>query len=260
MKKLFKISALATAMVLAAGCQEKAAQAPAEVIVELNTDDQKAAYAIGASLGDFAIQTLAQQDEFGVVLDRETVKAGIVDALAGKSKMDEAAMTTALKAHEQRMTTAVQEQSKKKLEATKKASTDYLAANAEKEGVTTTKSGLQYQVVTKGTGPMPTADDTVTVHYTGKLTDGTVFDSSVERGEPATFPLANVIKGWTEGVALMPVGSKYTFTIPAELAYGDQDLGTIPAGSTLVFDVELLSIAPKEDAKPAAKAKTPARG
>ena len=119
----------------------------------------------------------------------------------------------------------------------------FLAENGKKKGVTTTASGLQYEVLKEGTGPKPLATDQVNVHYHGTLIDGKVFDSSVERGEPITFPLQGVIKGWTEGVQLMPVGSKWRFTIPSDLAYGDQGAGEdIGPGETLIFDVELLGI------------------
>lgn len=249
MKKVIKISALAAAVLLAVGCQEKTIEAPAvDSKVELNTDDQKAAYAIGASVGNFASQTLKQQEELGVALDRELVKSGLMDALADQVKMNDEEMGSALRVHEQKMNTVVQEKTKKKREKTLNSGTTYLEENAKKEGVSVTESGLQYEVIKQGEGPKPVAADTVTVHYTGKLTDGTVFDSSKQRGQPATFPLANVIKGWTEGVALMPVGSEYRLTIPAELAYGDQEVGTIPAGSVLVFDVELISIEGKDEA------------
>ncbi|PKG55356.1 peptidylprolyl isomerase [Shewanella sp. Choline-02u-19] len=119
----------------------------------------------------------------------------------------------------------------------------FLAENKLKEGVSTTASGLQYQVLAAGDGTVhPKASDTVTVHYHGTLIDGTVFDSSVERGEPIDFPLNRVIKGWTEGVQLMVVGEKTRFFIPSELAYGNRSAGKISGGSTLIFDVELISI------------------
>lgn len=118
----------------------------------------------------------------------------------------------------------------------------YLAENALKDGVTTTASGLQYEVIKMGKGPKPAATDKVKVHYHGTLIDGTVFDSSVDRGEPITFGLNQVIPGWTEGVQLMPVGSKFRFVIPQELAYGSRQMGNIPPYSTLIFEVELLGI------------------
>ncbi|WP_297895781.1 FKBP-type peptidyl-prolyl cis-trans isomerase [Shewanella sp.] len=120
---------------------------------------------------------------------------------------------------------------------------EFLAQNKTKEGVITTASGLQYQVLTQGEGTVhPKASDTVTVHYHGTLIDGTVFDSSVDRGEPIAFPLNRVIKGWTEGVQLMVVGDKYRFFIPSDLAYGNRSTGKIGGGSVLIFDVELLKI------------------
>jgi FKBP-type peptidyl-prolyl cis-trans isomerase FklB len=119
----------------------------------------------------------------------------------------------------------------------------YLAENGKRKGVATTASGLQYEVLKEGTGPKPAVTDSVNVHYHGTLIDGKVFDSSVERGEPTSFPLQGVIRGWTEGLQLMPVGSKWRFHIPSDLAYGDQAQGDdIPPGSTLIFDVELLGI------------------
>ena len=122
----------------------------------------------------------------------------------------------------------------------------FLAENGKKADVKTTASGLQYIVVKEGEGAQPTAEDEVTVHYTGKLINGQVFDSSVNRGEPATFPLNRVIPGWTEGVQLMKEGAKYTFFIPSDLAYGPQGVpGAIPPHSTLIFDVELIKVMKK---------------
>ncbi len=124
---------------------------------------------------------------------------------------------------------------------------DYLAKNKERKGVITTASGLQYEVLKEGAGERPTATDTVAVHYEGRLTDGTVFDSSYQRGEPAVFRLDQVIPGWTEGVQLMRPGAKYRFTIPPELGYGTEGAGgVIPPNAVLVFDVELLAVAPRQ--------------
>ena len=119
----------------------------------------------------------------------------------------------------------------------------FLEENSKKEGITTTESGLQYEVLTKGEGASPTKDDKVTVHYTGTLIDGTVFDSSVDRGEPATFGVTQVIKGWTEALQLMSVGDKFRLFIPSDLAYGQRGSGAkIAPNSTLIFEVELLKI------------------
>lgn len=130
-----------------------------------------------------------------------------------------------------------------KAESNLKAGQEFLAANKQKPGITELPSGLQYEIITEGQGPKPMAFNTVTCHYHGTLIDGTIFDSSVQRGKPASFPLNQVIKGWTEGVQLMPTGSKWRFFIPPHLGYGDRQVGgTIGPNSTLIFDVELLGI------------------
>ncbi|MCQ2196193.1 MAG: FKBP-type peptidyl-prolyl cis-trans isomerase [Bacteroidaceae bacterium] len=131
---------------------------------------------------------------------------------------------------------------KSKYSATIKAGQDYLAKNAKNKDVVTTESGLQYKVLTKGTGDIPAATDRVKVNYRGTLIDGTEFDSSYKRGEPATFGCNQVIKGWTEALTMMPVGSKWEIYIPQELGYGEREAGKIPPYSTLIFEVELLDI------------------
>ena len=144
------------------------------------------------------------------------------------------------------ITEYLEELSRKAAEAAQSVGKKFLEENGKKENVITTASGLQYEVEKEGTGAQPTASDEVTVHYTGKLLDGTVFDSSVSRGEPATFPLNRVIPGWTEGVQLMKEGAKYTFFIPSDLAYGPQGVpNAIPPHSTLIFDVELIKVVKK---------------
>ena len=137
----------------------------------------------------------------------------------------------------------LQELAAKKTAEMKAVGDKFLAENLKNENVKSTPSGLQYVVEKEGDGAQPTAEDEVTVHYTGKLLDGSVFDSSVNRGEPATFPLNRVIPGWTEGVQLMKEGAKYTFFIPSDLAYGPQGVqGVIPPHSTLIFEVELIKV------------------
>ncbi len=131
-----------------------------------------------------------------------------------------------------------------KLRETISAGNTFLASNKTKAGIKTTASGLQYEVLTQGNGPKPNVTDTVLVHYTGSLTNGTVFESSVTTNKPVEFPLNRVIKGWTEGLQLMPQGSKYKFYIPYTMAYGVNDQGPIPGGSALIFEVELLTVKP----------------
>lgn len=138
----------------------------------------------------------------------------------------------------------MQEQMAKKQEMNKKKGEDFLAENAKKEGVKVTDSGLQYKILKEGEGENPSAENQVKVHYHGTLIDGTVFDSSVDRGEPITFGLNRVIRGWTEGVQLMKPGAKYEFYIPSELAYGQQGSGQIGPDETLIFEVELLEVLP----------------
>jgi FKBP-type peptidyl-prolyl cis-trans isomerase FklB len=137
----------------------------------------------------------------------------------------------------------LQQMKKEKSEANLKAGQEFLAANAKKPGVVTLPSGLQYEIITEASGPKPSATSKVTCHYHGTLIDGTIFDSSVRRGQPATFPLNMVIKGWTEGLQLMPQGSKWRFFIPPQLGYGDRQVSAqIAPNSTLIFEVELLGI------------------
>lgn len=201
------------------------------------TEEQKISYALGMNImGNLA--------ELPIEIDVESVISAIKDVSAGKE--------TALKVEEyhkymqtfqQKVQQAGQQAVAKAAENNKKAGKEFLAENAKKDGVKTTASGLQYKVITEGSGAKPGATSKVKVHYTGKLTDGTVFDSSVQRGEPIDFALNQVIAGWTEGVQLMTPGSKYEFYIPSDLAYGDRGAGNaIPPGATLIFEVELLAV------------------
>ena len=157
--------------------------------------------------------------------------------------MSQEEYNAAMQLCQQKMRAAAQEKAAEAASKMKAASEAFLAENAKKEGVKVTASGLQYEVLSEGTGKQPVPADTVRVHYTGKLLDGTVFDSSVERGEPAEFGLTQVIAGWTEGLQLMKTGSKFRFYIPADLAYGDHGAGnSIPPQAALIFDVELLAV------------------
>jgi len=169
------------------------------------------------------------------MVNADELAKGLKDALEGKSAMD---LNTAQQLFQQEASKA-QEAAKAIANVENKK---FLDANAKKPGVKTTASGLQYQVLRDGDGAKPILQDKVKVHYHGTLVNGTVFDSSVDRGEPISFPLNGVIQGWQEGLQLMPKGSKYRLFIPASLGYGDRPAGKIPANSVLIFDVELLGI------------------
>lgn len=243
------VSALTAALIMA-GCGDKTTSDTAQAesqptkqeAVTLQTMTEKQAYGLGVNFGSQLKSTVEQINAVGLGLDIELVKKGVEDTLAGNPELSpediQAALQELQKQHQEMESAKKAEEGKVFLEEGQK----FLAENAKKDGVTTTDSGLQYEVVEAGDGDSPKATDTVKVHYTGTLIDGTKFDSSVDRGEPATFPLNRVIPGWTEGVQLMQVGSKYRFYVPYDLAYGENGTGSIPPYATLIFDVELLSI------------------
>lgn len=174
-------------------------------------------------------------------LNPDQIAAGIRDVLdSNETKLDDQQIQTLMQAQQMK----AKEKEMAEAAKYKEECEAWLAENATKEGVQTTASGLQYKVMTQGEGPVPSMEDKVSVHYTGTLIDGTKFDSSVDRGQPAEFGVTQVIKGWTEALTMMPVGSKYQLFIPSELAYGAQVRpgGPIPANAALIFDVELLGI------------------
>jgi len=203
---------------------------------------------IGNGLG----QNLKKQN---VEFDPALVADGLKATLAGSKTL---LTTDEAQAVLKEVQTEVQKENQAKMkEAADKNKTDgeaFLAANKDKEGVVTLPSGLQYKILTEGTGPKPTASDTVICNYRGTLVDGKEFDSSYKRGQPATFPVSGVIKGWTEALQLMPVGSKWQLFVPPSLAYGEQGVGNdIMPNSTLIFEVELTGIQEKKEAKPEEK-------
>lgn len=231
-----------------------------ESVTALTTPKQKASYAIGMNWGT----GLHKQ---GVDVDTAALIQGMKDALGGgKTLLTEDEARAALMQLQSEMQAKQQAKAAQEGEANKKEGDAYLAANKGKEGVVTLPSGLQYKILKEGTGPKPTAADSVVCNYRGTLINGNEFDSSYKRGEPATFPVGGVIKGWTEALQLMPVGSKWQLFIPSDLAYGARGTpgGPIGPNSTLVFEVELMSIkdkTPAPDKAPApaaAPAKTPA--
>ncbi|WP_133408037.1 FKBP-type peptidyl-prolyl cis-trans isomerase [Parashewanella tropica] len=248
MKSVYKISLVALAVLGLSACNQEQKTTKDTAGTELTTQAQKESYSVGASIGKYMANHIKEQEELGLPVDRALIVEGFANGLNDKSKLTEEEMQTLLQGLDKRLAekrkSHADEMAKKNLEAGKK----YLEDFAKKPGVVTTKSGLEYQVLEEGKGPKPKATDTVEVHYKGTLIDGTEFDSSYKRNQTVKFQLNRVIPGWTEGVQLMPVGSKFRFVIPSDLAYGDRDMGTIPANSTLIFDVVLKSIV-KEDAK-----------
>jgi len=248
--KLFKPALVAIALASVMGCQQEAKK---EEVVEaapvLETEIQKQAYGLGASIGMYMKRNLAEHEKLGLSLDNELIKKGFLDSLAGKSTMTQEEIQTLLMALDSQMKAKQQEQITKAAEAALAEGQKYLDENAKKEGVMTTESGIQYQVLTAAEGEKPAATDKVRVHYKGTFINGETFDSSYDRGQPIVFPLNGVIRGWTEGVQLMPVGSKYKFTIPSDLAYGPMgNPPRIPGNSVLEFEIELLEIVKPEPA------------
>jgi FKBP-type peptidyl-prolyl cis-trans isomerase len=206
----------------------------------------KISYSIGADIG-----AGLKRSEIDVNID--FLVQGVRESIAGKTSLTEEEMQKTLNDFKMEMMAKREVQRKEAGEKNKVESEKYLAANKTKEGVKTTESGLQYKVVTTGKGPKPTASDTVVVHYRGTLPNGTEFDSSYSRNEPATFPISGVIPGWTEALQLMTVGSKWQIVIPPSLAYGENAPPMIGPNQTLIFEVELLEVK-KDDGKDAGKA------
>lgn len=192
-------------------------------------------YALGAYFGG-----MIKSSDFGE-LNKCEIKKGLNDMMkGGEMDIPEEEIMQVIQSHLMKRMNAIAEMNAAEGES-------FLAENGEKEGVVTLESGLQYKVIEEGAGVSPMAADTVEVHYTGKLLDGTVFDSSVERGEPAKFPLSGVIKGWSEGLTYAKEGGKIELYIPSNLGYGPRGYGNIPANSTLIFEVELLKVFPAEE-------------
>jgi FKBP-type peptidyl-prolyl cis-trans isomerase FklB len=212
-----------------------------EAVTALTSTKQKASYAIGMNWGT----GLHRQ---GIDVDSAALIQGMKDALAGgKTLLTEDEARSALMQLQKEMQEKQQAKAAAEGDANKKEGDAFLAANKTKEGVVTLPSGLQYKILKEGNGPKPTASDSVVCNYKGTLINGTEFDSSYKRGEPATFPVTGVIKGWTEALQLMPVGSKWQLFIPPDLAYGPRGTpgGPIGPNATLIFEVELISIKDK---------------
>ena len=232
-------------MANAATPDSKKSSSAKSTVTASSTDNQKVGYSFGFLMGKGNVEAVPD-------LDIEKFIAGFRDGYGNKtSAITEDDMRKTLIAYKEKHDAQAMKEIQKLAadNATKGAA--FLAENGKKAGVTTTASGLQYEVITAGTGPTPTADDQVQVNYEGKMLDGTVFDSSIARGQPVTFPLTGVITGWTEGLQLMKEGSKYRLFIPAKLAYGETGASTIPPNSVLIFEVELLKVIKPDTATPA---------
>ena len=242
---------LATSLLLlVAGCSkpaEPASAAPAQPTEPAKTEimsketntasyetvEQRVSYGVGHNMASSIIR------QGGLDVDLDSFVAGFKRGLTGEGpEIPEAELQAAFMEIQQRAQAAAAE----KAAANSALALSYLKTNGTKPGVTTTASGLQYEVITAGSGAKPTAEDSVEVHYHGTLVDGTVFDSSVDRGQTASFPVTGVIQGWVEALQLMSVGDKWRLTVPPALGYGDRGQGSIPAGSVLIFEVELIAI------------------
>lgn len=257
MKTRLIVAALAMAAAVASADDGKAkstaaAKGKTKPAVVLKNDDQKIAYTAGFLTG---VNNMRQMPD----VDIDAFVAGIRDAYAKKEPLlNQDEMKAVLETYRGRLEQEAEAKFRVQAETNKAASEKFLAENKQKAGVTVTASGLQYEVLKAATGTTPKASDTVKVHYSGSLTNGEVFDSSRERGEPMSFVLDQVIPGWTEGLQLMPVGSTYRFVIPASLAYGEDAPPVIGPNQTLVFEVELLDIEKPAAAGPASEAATAA--
>jgi FKBP-type peptidyl-prolyl cis-trans isomerase FklB len=223
---LFLIMATAAA----AGCQSGPGSAA------LETDDQKASYGIGRDIG-------AQLAPASAFIDMDALRRGLEDEFADREfAVPPSELQGIMQSFGQRVAQAHQQSTDSLANANRAEGEAFLARNAEKAGVTTTESGLQYEVMREGEGPRPSGGQEVRIHYEGKLVDGTVFDSSYERDTPATFTVGQLINGFNEGLMLMNVGSQYRLVIPGDLGYGAQGQGEIGPHATLIFEVELLAI------------------
>jgi FKBP-type peptidyl-prolyl cis-trans isomerase FklB len=230
MKQLIYPTLAALGLLLTPGA--KGAEA---VPVDLDSPTGRVSYAVGLNVG----MNLKSQ---GVVVDPDAVAQGLRDAFAGRPNLSQEEASQAITSHLQEIRAKAQAKQQEEARVNRAAGAAFLAENAKKDGVKTTASGLQYKVLFEGRGEVPKDNHTVTVHYRGKLIDGTEFDSSFSRNEPTSFGVKGVIPGWTEALLMMRVGAKWELFIPADLAYGDQQRGEhIKPGSTLIFEIELLS-------------------
>ena len=246
-KKISVLACVVAAAVSLSACKEdtKATsnvkeQASAAAVNDKSTFEQKASYAIGASVGAYLHHLQVSQEQYIGKLDENLIKQGFSDALAEKPALDNKAIETVLKDLDKKVQEAMAAQAKKEAQANLEAGNKFLEENKKKEGVKVTASGLQYKVIKSGQGQSPKSGDTINVIYKGTTIDGKVFD---EQKEGVEFPLDNMIPGWVEGLQLMQPGAQYEFYIPANLAYGETGAAdVIKPNSVLIFDVKLVSV------------------
>ncbi len=236
------IAILTASILTLCACQPPPVDPMQVEILVLDTQQQKQSYAIGASVGHIIENKVATQKEVGVEYDHSLLVKGFIAALQGQSQLNKKEIQSITGTVETLVREKQAELKAQMGQKNKAVGEEFLKNNAQREGITVTKSGLQYEVLKSGEGSKPKATDTVKVNYLGTLLDGTEFDSSFARNKPASFPLNRVIKGWTEGVQLMSKGAKYRFYVPSDLAYGARSTGKISSHSTLIFEVELLEI------------------
>jgi FKBP-type peptidyl-prolyl cis-trans isomerase len=267
-KSLFKKTAIAAVvsagLVVATGCDHKLQISNGNVaksgaITADSTFEDKAAYAIGASLGDYVAQMKNTQEQLVGVIPTDKIIAGFSDGVTSQGAMDRPQIEATLKELDKKIQEKIEQHSKAAAADNLKQGEAFLQANAKKDGVVVTASGLQYKVITEGTGAKPQKGDTISVTYKGTTIDGKVFD---EQSKPVEFPLDNMIPGWVEGLQLMSEGSEYELYIPSKLGYGENAVGqVIKPNSTLVFNVKLVQVKkaeakaeePKAEEKAAAK-------
>ena len=257
-----KITSLTLITLFVAACSQQEAE---KKTVDLTTQDAKSAYAIGHSTGKSVSRNLGNLKTSGVDVDFDIVIAGFTDGINDKAQLDDETMKTAIQEFRNKVNEARQKKMAADKAANDKIAADNIAAgekflseNSAAEGVVTLESGLQYKILTAGTGKSAKLTDRVKVNYRGTLIDGKEFDSSFKRNKPSEFGVNGVIKGWQEGIPLMKEGAKWQFFIPSKLAYANQNRRNIPPGSTLIFEVELLEVIeskPRVQAPPKPEAK-----